>query len=195
MKSISSQFRKLISFLQNSFSALLFESSSTSENQSENVSNFLANRLFSLAWAMTSKQRKREVRKRIEIAKPVSSAYFDLFNSTVIDDDSEWNIFSEFTSILQRLQQLQFLHRKSNLFDLLQNCLMSFALNWFKNQSKFISLHDFDIVLTNAFFFKQINSSSRSISASKSICEIFESSTSSALINRTDSSTSFASRE
>ena len=101
---------------------------------------------------MMSNQRKRKARKRIEIAKFAFSTYFDFFDSTVINDDSKWNIFSEFTDILQRLQQLQLLHRKSNLLDLLHDCLMSFALNWFKNQSKFISLHDFDITFTKAFF-------------------------------------------
>ena len=106
---------------------------------------------FSPASAMTSKQQKREARKRAEAAKSASSTYFDLFNSTVINDDSEWDIFSEFTGILQRLQQLQRLHRESDLLDLLQDCLMSFALNWFESQSKFISLHDFNIALTKAF--------------------------------------------
>ena len=114
----------------------------------------LANRFFFLASTMISKQRKRKVSKQIKlkVAKSASSTYFDFFDSTVISDDSEWNIFSEFTDILQRLQQLQFLYRKSNLLDLLHDCLMSFALNWFKNQSKFISLHDFDIAFTKAFF-------------------------------------------
>ena len=102
---------------------------------------------------MTSKQRKREVRKqtKLKTAKSALFAYFDLFNSTVIDDDSKWNIFSKFTNILQRFQQLQFLHRESNLLNLLHDCLMNFVLNWFKNQSKFISLHDFDIVFTKIF--------------------------------------------
>ena len=101
-----------------------------------------------------SNQRKRKTRKRIEIAKFAFSTYFDFFDSIVINDDSEWNIFNEFTSILQRFQQLQFLHRKSNLLNLLHDCLMSFVLNWFKNQSKFISLHDFDIIFTKTFFFQ-----------------------------------------
>ena len=60
---------------------------------------------------------------------------------------------------------------------MLHDYLWSFVLNWFKNQSNFISLHEFDIVLTNAFLLKQINSSSLSIFASKFTCEIFESST------------------
>ena len=46
---------------------------------------------------------------------------------------------------------MQLLHRKSNLLNLLHDCLMNFALNWFKSQSKFISLHDFDIVFTKTF--------------------------------------------
>ena len=37
---------------------------------------------------------------------------------------------------------------------------MNFVLNWFKNQSKFISLHDFDIVFTKAFFSSQFATNS-----------------------------------
>ena len=114
---------------------------------------------------MTSKQRKREARKqtKLKIAKSALFAYFDLFNSTVIDDDSEWDIFNKFTGFLQRLQQFQLLHRESNLLDLLHGCFMSFALDWFKSQSKFISLHDFDI-----WFDRQ------SIMKSASLCEWIE---------------------
>ena len=127
---------------------------------------------------MISKQRKREIQKQTKLKATIFafSTYFDFFNSIVIHDDSKWNIFSEFTDILQRFQQFQFLHRESNLFDLLHDCLMSFALNWFKNQSKFISLHDFSITLTNAFSLEQINNSFFSISASDLTCEIFENS-------------------
>ncbi|KAG6995732.1 hypothetical protein G7Y79_00042g078370 [Physcia stellaris] len=144
---------------------------------------------------MASKQRKREARKRAEAAKPAPPAYFGLFNPTATDDDPEWDIFSESTGILQRLQQLQLLHRESDLLDLLQGCLMGPALDWFKGQPEFTSLHDFDIALTNAFPPKQVNSSSLSISAPEPICETSESSADSALANRTDPSTSFAPRE
>ena len=62
------------------------------------------------------------------------------------------------------------------MLDLLIDCLWNFALDWFKNQSNFISLHEFDIVLTNAFLFKQNNNSFFSIFTSKSTREIFENS-------------------
>ncbi|KAG7008182.1 hypothetical protein G7Y79_00006g018020 [Physcia stellaris] len=100
---------------------------------------------------MTPKQQKREARKRVEDAKPAPPAYFGLFNPTAIDDDPEWDIFSKSTGILQRLQQLQLLHRESDLLDLLHGCLMGPALDWFKSQPKFTSLHDFGIALAKAF--------------------------------------------
>ena len=136
----------------------------------------LANRPPSPAWAMTSKQRKREARKLAEAAKPAPPAYFGLFNPTATSDDPEWDIFSESTGILQRLQQLQLLHRESDLLDLLHGCLMGPALDWFKNQPGFTSLHEFGIALTSAFPPKQNDSSSRSILAPKSRCEISENS-------------------
>ena len=197
MKFISFQFRKLISLFQNFFSILVFESSYTSKKQSENVFNFLINRIFSFASTMISKQRKRKIQKqtKLKAAKFAFSTYFDFFNSIVINDDSEWNIFSEFTSFLQRLQQFQRRYRESDLFDLLQDCLMNFALNWFKNQSKFISLHDFHIILTNAFFLEQINNSFFSIFASDLTSEIFENSTNFVLIVSIVSSVSSVSQK
>ena len=153
MKSISFSFKKLISLLRNFFSTFSIRVIFHIEESIRNVSNFLTSHLFSLARTMTSKQRKREARKqtKLKIAKSVFFAYFDFFNSTVIDDDSEWDIFSKFTDILQRFQQFQLLYREFDLLNLLHDCLMNFVLNWFKSQSEFISLHDFDITFTKAF--------------------------------------------
>ena len=126
---------------------------------------------------MTPKQRKREAQKqaKLEAAKPAPPAYFGLFNPTATNDDPEWDIFSESTGILQRLQQLQRRYRESDLLDLLQGCLMGPALDWFKDQPEFISLHDFSIALTNAFPPEQVNSSSLSISAPDLTSETSES--------------------
>ena len=67
------------------------------------------------------------------------------------------------------------------MLEWLSACLEGPALEWFNDQPEFISLHEFDIALTNAFPPKQINSSSLSISAPKSTCETSESSAVSAL--------------
>ena len=103
---------------------------------------------------MTSKQRKREVRKRVEAAKSAFFAFFDLFDSRLTQNDSDLKVFCEVTDILQQLRQLQHQHRESNLFDLLHDCFHDSVLDWFKNQSKFISVHHFDITFTKAFFSK-----------------------------------------
>ena len=67
---------------------------------------------------------------------------------------------------------------------MLIDCFWNFVFDWFKNQSNFIFLHKFDIVLTNAFFFKQNNSSFFSIFTSKSTREIFENSVDSFVLSR-----------
>ena len=83
-------------------------------------------------------------------------------------------LFNEVVNFLQHLQQCRNQYSKSNMLEWLSTCLEEFALEWFNDQSKFTFLYEFDIVLTNAFLFKQINSSFFSIFASKSTCESFE---------------------
>ena len=102
---------------------------------------------------MTSKQRKREARKqpKLEAAKPAPPAFFGLFDPRLTQDDPEFGVFCEATGILQQLEQLQHQHRESDLLDLLHGCLHGPALDWFKDQPEFTSLHDFDIALTKAF--------------------------------------------
>ena len=89
-----------------------------------------------LVSTMTSKQRKREVQKReiqkqtkLKAAKFAVFAFFDLFDSRLTQNDSEFEVFCEVTNILQQFQQFQHQYRKSNLLDLLHDCLHDFALN------------------------------------------------------------------
>ena len=162
------------------------EPSYTSEKQSENILNSLTNRLSSPTSAMNSKQQKREAQEqaKLEAAKPAPPAFFGLFDSRLPQDDSEFEVFCEATGILQRLQQLQHQHRESDLLDLLIGCLWGPALDWFKNQPDFTSLHEFGIALTNAFPPKQDNSSSLSTLTPKSTRETSESSADSSALSR-----------
>ena len=84
-------------------------------------------------------------------ASPTPPAFFGLFDPELTQDDPESELFCEATGILRQLRQLQHQHRESDLLDLLHDCLWGPALDWFENQPKFISLHDFDIALTKAF--------------------------------------------
>ena len=82
----------------------------------------------------------------------ISFAFFDFFDSKFTQNDSKFELFCEIINILQQFRQFQHQHRKSNLFDLLHDCFWNFVLNRFENQSKFTSLHDFDITFTKTFF-------------------------------------------
>ena len=136
----------------------------------KNTSNCLANWSFSSTFAMTS------IFDRLEI-----------FNSAFSYDWFEDELFNQIADFLQHLQQCLHLYCESKLLNLLIIVLADFVSAWFDDQSKFISLHDFDIVLTNAFsssIFSTLFNSSISISASESICEIFEKSANSCSSSR-----------
>ena len=131
----------------------------------ENTFNCLANWSFFSTSAMTS------IFDRLEI-----------FNSAFSYDWFEDELFNQIADFLQHLQQCLHLYCESELLDLLIIALVDFVNAWFDDQSKFIFLREFDIVLTSAFssfIFSTLFSSSLSISASESICEIFEKSTNS----------------
>ena len=111
----------------------------------------------------------------------------NIFYSEFTLEDSSARFFNEVEDFLQHFQQCRNQYSKSNMLEWLLACLEKFALEWFNDQSKFTFLYEFDIVLTNAFFFKQINSSSFSVSASEFTCEIFENLAVSTLIASTAS--------
>ena len=105
---------------------------------------------------------------------------FEIFNSTFFYNWSENELFNQIANFFQHFQQYLHLYCESKLLDLLIIALIDSVDTWFDDQSKFISLHDFDTVLTNAFFsfiFIALFNSFFSISASELICEIVEKST------------------
>ena len=108
--------------------------------------------------------------------------HIDIFYSKFIIESLNAELFNEIVNFLQHFQQCRNQYSKSNMFEWLSTCLEKFVFEWFNDQSKFIFLYKFDIILTNAFFFKQINNSFFSISALKLTCEIFENLTISVLI-------------
>ena len=102
----------------------------------------------------------------------------EIFNSAFSYDWFEDELFNQIADFLQHLQQCLHLYCESKLLDLLIIVFIDFVSAWFDDQSKFISLHDFDIVLTKTFFSSK-SVMIQSISAFESICEIFEKSTNS----------------
>ena len=76
---------------------------------------------------------------------------FEIFNSTFSYDWFEDELFNQIANFLQHFQQCLHLYCESKLLDLLIIVLADFVNAWFDDQSKFISLHDFDIVLTKTF--------------------------------------------
>ena len=108
--------------------------------------------------------------------------HIDIFYSKLIFENLNVELFNEIVNFLQHFQQCRNQYSKSDMFEWLSTCFEKFALEWFNDQSKFTFLYEFDIVLTNAFLFKQNNNSFFSIFVFESTCEIFENSTNSILI-------------
>ena len=108
--------------------------------------------------------------------------HIDIFYSEFIFENLNAELFNEIVNFLQHFQQCRNQYSKSNMLEWLSTCFEKFAFEWFNDQSKFIFLYEFDIVLTNAFFFKQDNNSSFSFFAFESTCEILENSTNFILI-------------
>ena len=104
-------------------------------------------------------------------------ASFDTFNSARFHQDSEKRRFNQIVIFIQHLEQCQHLYCESELLEWMKVILYDSVDIWFRNQSNFIFLHDFDIVLTKTFFtfiFNTIFSSSFSIFAVESTCETSE---------------------
>ena len=123
----------------------------------KNTSNCLANWSFFSTSAMTS------IFDRLEI-----------FNSAFSYDWFEDELFNQIADFLQHLQQCLHLYCESELLDLLIIAFTDSVDAWFDKQSKFISLHHFDIALTKTFstsIFTHVSSAS----SAKSQNSIFES--------------------
>ena len=101
-------------------------------------------------------------------------ASLDIFNSTRSHQNLERKRFNQIVIFIQHLQKCQHLYCESKLLDWLKVILYDFVDIWFKNQSNFIFLHDFDIALTKTFstsIFNTMFVSSLSISTTKSTYE------------------------
>ena len=151
------------------------------ENQFRILSIFLANRSSSPTFAIRTmtrqeaqkradpeiakakilkiKQRLQELRQRraqketIEAARSISTSRdIDIFDSTLICDIQKFELYSHVTDFLQHLEQCQHQYRKSDVLDLLFKCFRDSAFAWYKTQSDFIFLQNFDKSLVNAFF-------------------------------------------
>ena len=78
-------------------------------------------------------------------------ASFGIFNSNRFHQNLEKRRFNQIIIFIQHLQQCQFLCCESELLEWMKVILCDFVDIWFENQSNFIFLHDFDIVLTKTF--------------------------------------------
>ena len=77
----------------------------------------------------------------------------NIFNSKYFYSDSEKKVFCEIAIFFQHFQQCLYLFCESNLLNKMKTIFYDFVNTWFENQSNFIFLREFDIILTNAFFF------------------------------------------
>ena len=80
---------------------------------------------------------------------------FEIFNSAFSYNWSENELFNHIANFLQHFQQCLHLYCESELLDLLIIAFIDFVSVWFDDQSKFISLHDFDIAFMKAFPFNE----------------------------------------
>ena len=125
----------------------------------KNTSNCLANWSFSSTSSMTS------ILNRLEI-----------FNSTFFYDWFEDELFNQIANFLQHFQQCLHLYCESKLLDLLIIVLVDSVSAWFDDQTKFISLHDFDITLTKTFSFNKFVMIQSTLISSKSFASLISSS-------------------
>ena len=79
-------------------------------------------------------------------------ALFDIFNSIRFHQNSKKKRFNQIVIFVQHFQQCQHLYNESKLLERMKIIFCNFVDIWFENQSNFIFLHDFDIILTKTFF-------------------------------------------
>ena len=115
----------------------------------------------------TSEVIKRAKLKVIEVAKSTSTLVnIDIFDSTLMRDIEEFDLYSKMLKYLQHLQQIQHQYRKSDVLDLLFKCLRNSAFKWFNSQSSFIIIQNFDKDLICAFFTISLEFTSKSFISS-----------------------------
>ena len=92
----------------------------------------------------------------------------EIFNSIFFYNWFEDELFNHIADFFQHFQQCLHLYCESKLLDLLIIVFIDFVNVWFDDQSKFILLHDFDIVFTKTFFFSEFVTISSIFISSKS---------------------------
>ena len=101
---------------------------------------------------------------------------FEIFNSTFFYNWFEDELFNHIANFFKHFQQCLHLYCESKLLDLLIIAFIDSVNAWFDDQLKFISLNDFDIALTKAFFssesvtIQSIFISSKSSTSQKQSC-------------------------
>ena len=80
-------------------------------------------------------------------------ALLDIFNSNRFHQNLEKKRFNQIIIFIQHFQQCQHLCCESKLLEWMKIIFCDFVDIWFENQSNFIFLHDFEIVLTKIFSF------------------------------------------
>ena len=79
-------------------------------------------------------------------------ASLDIFNSIRFHQNLERRRFNQIIIFIQHFQQCQHLYCESELLEWVKIVFCDFVDIWFENQSNFIFLHDFNIILTKTFF-------------------------------------------
>ena len=79
-------------------------------------------------------------------------ANLDIFNSTRFHQNLKRKRFNQIIIFIQHFEQCQHLYCESKLLEWMKVVLCDSVDIWFENQSNFIFLHDFNIVLTKTFF-------------------------------------------
>ena len=92
----------------------------------------------------------------------------EIFNSTFYYNWFEDELFNHIANFLQHFQQCLHLYCESKLLDLLIIAFIDFVNSWFDDQLKFISLHDFNIVLTKTFSSSEFITIQSTFTSSKS---------------------------
>ena len=121
---------------------------------------------------LTKCQTKWEAKKRAELIEQAqqeaqlsrsTSKDIDIFDSTLVCDILEFDLYSKVVEFLQHLQQIQNqgLYQEQDVLDLLPKCVRGSAFAWFKDQI-FIIIQDFDRDLACAFSTTSLESTSKS---------------------------------
>ena len=163
--SIKSSFELIIksdvAFVANStFISVFISISNTKEFEAEKISDYI------------QKIMKQEIAVVVvavieAIKSEICVKDIDFFDSTMqMNFWKKFRISTFSASFLQHLIEIVVNYREKSVIKILSQCLRDSALQWLKNQFKFISLNDFKIVMTKIFFEFVVNFDSIIINSS-----------------------------